>query len=283
MSNLNKAVCSGVGIVFLVCMVFGVDYVPPGSVGIKVSLMGQDKGVQDTTTKTGYIWYNRLSTRIYEYPVFVQRHSFTQDLNEDSPFDESITFNSKEGTVINADIGIHYQVNSLKVSELFVKLRGDNNAVREYMKTRVRKAISDIAKTMDVNMVYGEGNSELINKAQEELNRDELVHVELLGFIGALRLPDNVVTSINRTIEAKQAAIAAQNKVAESKALADQKIEEARGKGESVLLEAQKQAEANEILTKSITPELIHYQTIEKWDGKLPTVTSDTIPLIQIK
>lgn len=48
-------------------------------------------------------------------------------------------------------------------------------------------------------------------------------------------------------------------------------------------LQAQAQSQANLILAKSITPELVQYKSIEVWDGKLPVVTSGATPFINMQ
>ena len=41
------------------------------------------------------------------------------------------------------------------------------------------------------------------------------------------------------------------------------------------------QAEANKLLSQSLTPELIRYQQLQRWDGKLPVFSgSGATPLI---
>lgn len=60
------------------------------------------------------------------------------------------------------------------------------------------------------------------------------------------------------------------SKVAQAKAEADIKIAEARGRAESTLVEARAQADSNRILSESITPELVRYRSIDKWNGELP-------------
>lgn len=78
-------------------------------------------------------------------------------------------------------------------------------------------------------------------------------------------LIDNISFSqqFQAAIEEKQAntqyALAEKEKVQASKAIADQKIEDARGQGQSILDVAMKQAEANRALSESITPEYIKY------------------------
>ena len=56
-----------------------------------------------------------------------------------------------------------------------------------------------------------------------------------------------------------QLALAEREKVASEKAKADQAIEQARGQAQAVLVNAEKQAEANRKLAESITPEYIQY------------------------
>ena len=51
----------------------GYERVDAGYEGIKVNLYGDDKGVDDITLVTGAVWYNPITTAVYEYPTFVQQ------------------------------------------------------------------------------------------------------------------------------------------------------------------------------------------------------------------
>jgi uncharacterized membrane protein YqiK len=74
-----------------------------------------------------------------------------------------------------------------------------------------------------------------------------------------------------------------QNEVAQAKAEADKKIEDARGTAESILKVAEAQAKANRLLADSLTSEFVQYQAITKWDGQLPKMTGSTaIPFIDV-
>jgi regulator of protease activity HflC (stomatin/prohibitin superfamily) len=63
---------------------------------------------------------------------------------------------------------------------------------------------------------------------------------------------------------------------------AQQKVATAKGEAESILVVAQGQAKANEALSRSISPILVQYKSIEKWNGILPQVSGGGIPLIDI-
>lgn len=123
----------------------------------------------------------------------------------------------------------------------------------------------------------------------EKLVREQVaplkINIENIYWIGEIRLPKSVIESLNAKIAATQMAQQRQNEVAQAKAEADKNVEAARGRGESVLIEAQKQAEANLILAKSLTPELIQNKALEKWDGvacRMACGSSSTLPLIQL-
>jgi regulator of protease activity HflC (stomatin/prohibitin superfamily) len=93
----------------------------------------------------------------------------------------------------------------------------------------------------------------------------------MISFVGKCRVDPQVEQSINMTITAGQKSIEAENKIKQSLAEAQQKIAEADGEAKSVAIRAVAKAEANRILTQSLSPELLQYEALQKWDGKMPT------------
>jgi len=89
-----------------------------------------------------------------------------------------------------------------------------------------------------------------------------------------------------KAIEAKQVAqqqVETQKQVlAQREIEAQQKVATAKGESESILLVAQGQAKANDVLSRSITPILVSYKSIEKWNGVLPQVSGGAIPFIEL-
>ena len=53
-------------------------------------------------------------------------------------------------------------------------------------------------------------------------------------------------------------------------------ITNAEAEAEATRIKAEAEAAANKALTESLTPELIEYNKIQKWDGKLPQVTGSS-------
>jgi regulator of protease activity HflC (stomatin/prohibitin superfamily) len=89
-----------------------------------------------------------------------------------------------------------------------------------------------------------------------------------------------------RAVEAKQVAqqqVETQRQVlAQREIEAQQKVATAKGEAESILVVAQGQAKANDVLSRSISPILVQYKSIEKWNGILPQVSGGAIPLIDL-
>jgi regulator of protease activity HflC (stomatin/prohibitin superfamily) len=89
-----------------------------------------------------------------------------------------------------------------------------------------------------------------------------------------------------KAIEAKQIAqqyVETQRQVlAQREIEAQQKVASAKGEAESIQVVAQGQAKANELLSHSISPILVEYKSIEKWNGIMPQVTGGALPFIEL-
>jgi len=87
-------------------------------------------------------------------------------------------------------------------------------------------------------------------------------------------------------IEAKQVAqqqVETQKQVlAQREIEAQQKVATAKGEAESILVVAQGQAKANDALSRSISPILVQYKSIEKWNGILPQVSGGAVPFVDL-
>ncbi len=270
-----KRVVSAMAVVILAFTLVGCgcSRIDPGYVGVKVNLYGSDKGVSDMPLVTGMVWYNPITTKVFEYPTFVQTAIWTSSKHEGRPIDESLTFNSKEGLVINCDVSLSFQIEGTKVPAFYVKFRSDdlNIFTHGFLRNVARDAFNEVGAKMAIEDIYGEKKENLIREVKERINKETSpygVTLQQFGFIGAPRLPKQVVDALNAKIEATQTAIKVENEVRQAKAEAQKAIAKAEG-----------EAKANQILTQSITPQLIQWRQLQitqdavaRWDGKRPTV-----------
>lgn len=247
--------------------------VGPGYVGIKVSMAGDNRGVNDLPMRTGWVFYMPGASQVFEYPTFVQTASWTRDPHEGSPNNEEISFNTKEGLIVTGDISLSYQLKASMVPAFYVKFRSDNleNFTHGYLRNVARDAFNEVGGKYSVEDIYGPKKEEFLAAVLKKVN-DNVgsvgVEIQQFGFIGAPRPPQNVIDAINSKIAATQNAMRAENEIKQAEAEAKKAIAKAEG-----------EAKANEILTKSLNENLIKWKNLEltqkaidKWDGHRPMV-----------
>lgn len=249
----------------------GCSKVPAGYEGVIVNLYGSDKGVQAQAVGVGRYWF-LWNKELYVFPTFLQNYTWTKDNNPD----ESITMQTSEGLSISTDVGITYSIKPENVVRVFQKYRlGIDEITNTFLRNEVRDSMNQVASTMTIEQIYGAGKETFLTKVNEQVKAEaqqDGIDVDKIYLIGTFRLPETVVDSINAKIQATQNAMKVQNEVATATAEAQKTV-----------IQAKAQAEANVILAKSITPEYIQYQALQKWNGTLPNVTGNGgVPMIQI-
>jgi regulator of protease activity HflC (stomatin/prohibitin superfamily) len=260
--------------------------VPAGNVGVKFDLYGGDKGVTGEVVGPGKYWLG-WNEEMYLFPTFTQNYVWTKGNDPTSQGDESISFQDKEGTVINADVGISYAVRADKADTIFQKYRKGVDEITDiYLRNMVRDAINSETSVMDAADIYGSGKEKLMERVTVRIRNlvAELgLEVEKIYWIGAMRLPPNIVGAINSKIEATQKAQQRENELQTATAQAQIDRTKAQGEADAVLIAAKAQAQANDLLARSATQTLVEYKALEKWDGKLPTMMSGAVPFVNVK
>ncbi|MES1186755.1 MAG: prohibitin family protein [Myxococcales bacterium] len=266
-------------------------------VGIRVKLAGNSRGVQDIPIVSGWVFFNPLTEQVISFPTSVQNIVWTKSPTEGTTTDESITFSSEEGVNVNADLGLSFHIDPSKAPHLYLRFRQVDLMflANGYVRNSVREAFNDEASRMKVQDIYGAGKGRLVANVMKALagvlGKDGFL-IDQLTINGALRLPENVATAINRAMEATQQAIQAENRVRQVKAEADQAVAEAhggaeaarqraQGEADAVLIRARADARANEIIRLSTTGTVLQYRAIERWNGRLPMMQGgDKTPLL---
>lgn len=236
------------------------ERIDAGHVGIKVSMYGDDKGVNDITLVTGRVWYNPLTADIIEFPVFTQ----TKDYD---PF----VVNSKDASEFTVDPTLSYFVNSDKVPFIFQQYRKKLSQLEDgFIRNLVYDAyrISANKFTSDSLMSNRQKFEDMVQKQlTETLEKEGFIFQQLTS---ALTPPHSLKAAIDAKNTAIQTAMQAENKVKQAEAEAKIKKAQAEGTAESLIIQAKAEAEANRLRQQSLTSLLVQQQFIEKWDGKLP-------------
>ena len=100
--------------------------------------------------------------------------------------------------------------------------------------------------------------------------------------INELRPPTTVIEAINTKNVMQQQALTAQNELQKNTFQAQGDSIKAAGRAKAITAEAEAQARANALLSASITPTLVQYELMKKWNGQLPQVSGGATPMIQL-
>ena len=234
--------------VFGLGLITGCNRIEPGYVGIKVNQAGSAKGVEDYPVQTGWVFYNFLTEKVYEYPVFQQNVTWTKD----GPVNEEISFNCKGGSGINADVSMSGKFKEEKIPYIFVKFRKTPDEIAHgYLRNEVRDSLSRIASTYDPMDILGDKRAEFLDAVKKELDTRiaDWWEIDYITFANKLRMDPRIEASINSIIEQKQKTQQSELQVQQFRAEAEQQVAKARGEADSN--KARAEGEASAILTKA--------------------------------
>ena len=272
MKNLIKLLIAGLAILSMTSC--GYERIDAGHVGIKVNLYGNDKGVDNVVEVTGAQWYNPIKTKIFETPTFVQNAVWTQDKREGSQHNEEFRLTTRDGMAVGIDISLNYRVLSENAVDIFKKYRKPLNEVANtVLRNYTRDGYNTAASYFSAEEMYADRKSfeDLADSLVSSILMKEGFTVENIVLVNAIRLPSSVTKSIESKVEAKQIALKKEMELQQAKADADKKIEDARGRAESMRIEADAERYAYEQKQRALTPLLVQQQFIEKWSGDYGT------------
>ena len=239
----------------------GYERIDAGYEGIKVNLYGDDKGVDDITLVTGAVWYNPITTAVYEYPTFVQTVDY-------APF----SINAKDGSSFTVDPTISLKIVDGKSAEVFKKYRKED--ITEVINTTLYNYVRNAFRIQLNNYTTDElvSKREEFEKAIEERLSTELLaeNFKLEQMTSGLQYPQTLVNAIDAKNAAVQEAQKAQNEVLKIKAEAEKKMAAANGEAKALEIKGDAEAEYNRKIAASLSPLIVQQMMLDKWDGKLP-------------
>lgn len=156
---------------------------------------------------------------------------------------------------VYVDGGVNYHVDPNKASNLAIQ-GGTDAVINRVLWPAFQDYIKEIVPTYDTSEI-------LVHRADIR----DAVKTRLSGKTDpfGLYVDDVFLTNIHfdkaYTDAIEQAAVSAQ------------KVAQAKNDADALRTQAQGEADANRIKQASITPELIQYLEVQKWDGKVPVVT----------
>lgn len=277
LNKLNAYIALFFVFVFIFWIMF-LKMISPGHVGVVVDMLGTNPGIQQKELHVGLHWIAPWQS-VYQFPIFEQNDTWEGD-------HEGFNFQTSEGMAVSADIGITYHVRPETIPLIFQRYRrGMDEITNVFIRNYIRDAINKSASKTRIEDLYS-GKESFFEDVERHVREDLApIGIELsrIYLIGRFHFPQNVITALNSKIEAMQRAQQRENELREAEAEAKKQIAKAEGQAKCAILQAESEAKANLVLAKSVTPELIQWQAVQKWDGKMPHVTSGAMPFIEVK
>jgi regulator of protease activity HflC (stomatin/prohibitin superfamily) len=256
-----------VALLILVSILWGTFViVPAGSRGVVLWWGSVEKRIMDE----GLNFKVPMTETVIKVDVRVQPHPFRE-----------IDASSKEYQIVKMTGMMNFHIDPAFVNDLYQKVGLD------FADKVIDPAFNDFVKEVVPTYPIGEilpKREEIrqtaMKKLGNNLSRYHII-VDDIYFANIRFSPE-----YEKAIEAKQVAqqqVETQKQVlAQREIEAQQKVATAKGEAESILVVAQEQAKANEVLSHSITPILVSYKSIERWNGILPQVSGGVVPFIEV-
>jgi regulator of protease activity HflC (stomatin/prohibitin superfamily) len=226
-----------------------------------------------------------LLSQIEEYPTFMQTLVLTRSHNEGSENNDEINVNSVEGQPISLDVAMSFELDASKVPALYQTFRTDIATIQHgYVKQAIRQALQEIVGSEEIAAILGPKKAETVSRTQALL-QDRLSQYGIMVkqfTLNEIRAPQAVIEAINAKNVMQQTALTAQNELQKNEFQARGDSIKAAGRSKAILLEAQAQAEANRLLSQSITMTLVQYEMAKRWNGQMPQVSGSAMPMIQL-
>ena len=144
-------------------------------------------------------------------------------------------------------------------------------AVNEVLKAVTAKytAVELVSSRAEVSMLLDDGLNEKLNGYGIFINELNIINWDFSEeYINAVEAKQVAEQNLIKTRTEQEQALVIANTEAQKRVIA------AEAEANEIKVLAEANAESNRIITESISELLIKYQTVAKWDGKLPTVMS---------
>lgn len=249
----NVSICALI-IVAVFLLINSFTIVPAGYSGVKVVL----GSVQEEPVDAGL----RLKIPFVTKIVHIDNHIIRTDVQG--------TSSSKDLQVVSSTFSVNYHIIPSSSASIYKTVGKDvENVIIRPAIQEASKAISSKFSAEELITNRSTAGSQMKETLQEKV-KEYGIQIDEFNIIDF-----DFSSEFNAAIEAKQTA--------QQQALkAQQDLERIKVEAEQKVTEAQAEAEAYKLKSQEITDEMIRMTAVEKWDGKLPTIVSDSSELLDV-
>jgi len=234
---------------------FTLEIIDNGNVGLKVSRIGNDRGVGNYEYKSGIVIYNTWTSRIVEVPITQQQVHYEKQIVTTYggyPADIAPSFN--------------YSAKPGSVGEMYTELKQPLSEIeKKWLNTAVVTAINDVSNRWKIDSIFTKRQAFEI-EIFKEINTKVGKWFTLSQLRTNMVPPDDLIETIrNKTKAVQEIQVAEQRKkVADAEGYTRRAV----AKADSIVLvtRAAAEAKANNLRQAVLTPMLLRQQWIEAWE-----------------
>jgi regulator of protease activity HflC (stomatin/prohibitin superfamily) len=259
----NAIIIAVVGVVAGFLQPYSIEKVDNGYKGLKISLVGSQRGVTNYQYKTGWVVYNTWTEQLKEFPLYQQHIEYD---------DQQVI--TKGGFPATIKPTFNYSLKEDAIGDMFVNLRLDIKEIEQgWLKNAIIGAVNDVANTWEIDSIFEHRQSfEASIVAECNLRLTKWFNVSQLRT--NITPPEALQEAIIAKTKAIQQAEASEQQALTAIAEGKRKVAVARADSAELIINASAAAMSIKIKQNQITPMYIEYLKAQAWDGKLPTTVA---------
>lgn len=296
-----------IGVVLIAAIVLGymcMQRVPAGYVGVVYEMSG---GVDGEVLTQG--WHIVSPTKdVTLYSTGIEQSYLTSENKGDSENDESFNIPTSDGKTVKVNLEFSYRFNPDRVTDTFIQFKGRSGeeVKNSFIKPKIMAWTQEISATYPVTDIFGDKRTEINNRLDTYLKEKFEPYgiiIDTVNFTD-ISVDGETAAAIQKKVTAqqelelanvqsqtakvqaekdKQVAIIGAEKEKETASIqAEQAKIKAQGEADAKKIASDAEAEANKKIAGSLTSELIEKIKYEKWNGELPQVQGDTMPIVSV-
>jgi regulator of protease activity HflC (stomatin/prohibitin superfamily) len=259
-------------ITFFTCM----ERVPAGYVGVVYNM---NCGVDGEILQQGWHFVSPTK-KVTTYSIGIEQSYLTADNKGDSKNDESFNIPTSDGKTVKVNLEFSYRFDPDKVAETFIQFKGRSgeDIKNTFIKPKIVAWTQEVSANYPVTDIFGDQrttiNAELDTYLKDKFEPYGIV-IDTVNFTD-ISVDEETATAIQEKVTAQQKLELAKIEAETALVNANKDKQVAEIEAEKLLIAAEAEAAANKKISNSLTVNLIQQQKLEKWNGELPQIVSDS-------
>jgi regulator of protease activity HflC (stomatin/prohibitin superfamily) len=264
------AIITGVTFILVLAAGFtGIKWIGVGNVGIVKHMNGEV-----TELGQGIHWVG-WGVAVQEYPTYMQSLVLSDNTKEGGTDNQQWSVGTSDQQELPVNSSLTWKINIKNAPALYQTVGGKDIAYisDSIVKPTMKNVVNKITHRYTWNDIKGAGQAEVTEKINVELTAQlEKVGISI-GTFGFTHVgpPKGMEQSQQALATAELNVKKAQAEQDKAKIENQTRILNAQTDAEAAKIKAEGEAAANQLLAKSLTPDLVEYNKVQKWNGVNPT------------